>query len=105
LTIDPKTQSAAVDGSISGYTFDEYSIQGKQGQALTLMVKQKAQHGALLLEAVVFSINGHPPSRIIAAWKNRRLDESGEYVIRVLMPRTYARKNLTAAYTLVVTLN
>ena len=80
----------------------DYLLTAEKGQILTLSLSHNGGHS--LADVIVFSINGNPP-KYQGFWQEKVLDESGEYLIRVLLPRAYARRHTKHSYRLIVKLD
>lgn len=86
--------SLAVKGKISGYNYCDYVFTVKKGQVLTI------RNSAKRAETIIFS----PENMCLTDNQPVELGQSGEYVVRVLFPRTFARRNIQESYTLHMTL-
>jgi hypothetical protein len=92
---------ATLRGSISGYAYKDYLVRAKAGQVLSVMLEsEKAQftvrkpNGANIDDAVG-----------VADWVGE-LPSNGDYTIRVLMPRSAARrKGAATSYVLTVSVD
>lgn len=94
LVFDLEKPSLVLKGKISGYNYCEYVFPVKKGQILTI------RNSAKRAETIIYS----PESIYLANNKPVQLTQSGEYLVRVLFPRAFARRNMQESYTLHMTL-
>ncbi|HQU83528.1 MAG TPA: hypothetical protein PKY59_10400 [Pyrinomonadaceae bacterium] len=89
--------SSTIKGTITGYKYIDYKIGIKAGQVLSLDLSPQNK-----LEMVIFMPDGdNMPDAAGIGGGTMQIDESGDYTVRVLMPRSAARrKNVTANFTL-----
>jgi hypothetical protein len=96
--------SATIKGTIKGYAFKDYIFGAKAGQHASLKLTSSNTYAAF----VIHRKNGNPDeeqSIESTEWENT-LQESGEFVIRVLMIRAGARRpGATANYSLKLEIN
>lgn len=89
--------STTVSGRIVGFDTRDYVVGAQAGQEMT--VHLKASHPSTYF--VIYTINGKPTDMNETDDWSARLTESGDYVIRVFMMRSEARrKGAVASYTL-----
>jgi hypothetical protein len=89
--------STTVSGRIVGFDTRDYVVGAQAGQEMT--VRLKASHPSTYF--VIYTINGKPTDMNETDDWSARLTESGDYVIRVFMMRSEARrKGAVANYTL-----
>ena len=94
--------STIVSGRIAGFDTKDYVIGASAGQQMTLRLKS-SKPGAYF---VIYSINGRATEMNETTEWSERLSESGDYLIRVLMMRSAARrKGAVASYTLSVAIH
>jgi hypothetical protein len=94
--------SAVLKGRIVGYQYKEYLIDAKAGQTMTLKLTDPQSR----VSFTIYTINGRAAETMAPTeeWSGP-LTESGEYAIRVAMPRAFARRRgARASYTLTVTI-
>ena len=77
-------------GTISGYLFHEYHLQLMEGDKLTAGLKNTKLDVIILMPISTTLSNGVP----------FEIKKSGEYTLRVLMPRVFARRKLQLDYQL-----
>ena len=94
-TVAKKSSTELHYGNISGYEYDDYSVILKKGDQLLTHLDSKQ------LDVVIFS----PINKQLFNNTQVIIDVSGEYVLRVLMPRSLARKKLSKKYQLMVMIN
>ena len=91
--------STIVSGRIAGFDTKDYVIGASAGQQMTLRLKS-SKPGAYF---VIYSISGRATEMNETTEWSERLSESGDYLIRVFMMRSAARrKGAVASYTLSV---
>lgn len=98
VRFDKGATAASVSGAIKGYAYRDYVVGARAGQTLSVRLS-----GDSAAELAVFMPDGGnlgADSTGVADWTGE-LPASGNYVIRVLMPRSAARrKGATARFTL-----
>lgn len=82
-------------GEISGYGYDEYRLQLSENEQLTVDLDVNK------LDVIIYS----PISVVLENDKPISIEASGNYVLRVLMPRAFARRNEKFKYQLLITVN
>jgi uncharacterized protein YceK len=90
-----KSSSELHSGNISGYEYDDYSVTLKKGDQLSIYLDSKQ------LDVIIFS----PINKQLFNNTQVIIDVSSEYVLRVLMPRSLARKQVSKKYQLMVMIN
>lgn len=94
--------STTVSGRIVGYEAKDYVVGAQAGQELTLRVKDSTSATYF----VIYSINGKPNQMSETDEWSEVLTESGDYVIRVFMMRSAARrKGAVSNYTLRISIH
>lgn len=89
--------STTVSGRIAGFDTKDYVVGASAGQEVTLRLKS-SNPGAFF---VIYSINGRATDMNETTEWSERLSESGDYLIRVFMMRSAARrKGAVASYRL-----
>jgi hypothetical protein len=86
--------SASVSGVIKGYAYRDYVIGAREGQTLSV-----ALSGSSAADLAIFMPDGGnlgADSTGVADWTGE-LPASGDYVVRILMPRSAARRKGAAA--------
>lgn len=87
-----------VSGSIRGYAYIDYLVGIRDGQVLTLKLT-----GSSSAEMVLFDPDGeNVPDAAGIREIVTRIDRSGDYKVRVVMPRAMARRGTTARFSLFV---
>ena len=82
-------------GTVSGYDFHEYHLQLIKGDRLTAVLKSTK------LEVIIFK----PIAKILTNNEPFKIEQSGAYTLRVLMPRVFARRKLQLDYQLSLTID
>ncbi len=85
--------SATLKGRIPGFDAKDYVVGAKAGQAMTLRLS--SSHTATYF--VIYSINGRATDMNETREWSENLSESGDYLIRVFMMRSAARRKGAAA--------
>lgn len=91
-------RSVKINGTVSGYKYVDYIIRAKARQVLFLELSPSGK-----AEMVIFEPSGDnmPDAAGISAITTQT-DATGDYKVRVLMPRAYARRNTISKFTLSV---
>lgn len=85
--------SATVKGTITGYKYVDYKIGIRTGQVLSLELSPQNK-----AELVIFMPDGeNMPDAAGISGGTMQIDETGDYKIRVLMPRSAARRKRAMA--------
>lgn len=85
--------SAIVKGTITGYKYIDYKVGIRAGQVLSLDLSPQNK-----AELVIFMPDGdNMPDAAGIGGGTMQIDESGDYKVRVLMPRSAARRKVAAA--------
>lgn len=85
--------SANVKGTITGYKYIDYKFGIRAGQVLSLEISPQNK-----AELVIFMPDGeNMPDAAGIGGGTMQIDETGDYKVRVLMPRSAARKKGAAA--------
>jgi hypothetical protein len=93
--------STTLSGRIVGFDAKDYVVGASAGQKMTVRLKS-SNPGAYF---VIYSINGRATDMNETTEWSERLTESGDYLIRVFMMRSAARrKGAVAGYTLSVSI-
>jgi hypothetical protein len=85
--------SVSIDGQIKGYDYCDYIVRAAKDQGLRVALRGKNRNR---VEAVLFG----PLERGLSDNEPVVLPETGPYTVRVLMPRTFARRGRSASYRL-----
>ena len=85
--------AATLDGQLKGYDYCDYIVQAAKGQRLRTVLSGKNRNR---VQAALFG----PLERVLNDNEPVVLPETGQYTVRVLMPRTFARRGRTASYRL-----
>lgn len=94
--------STTVSGRIAGFDTKDYVVGASSGQEMTLRLKS-SNPGAYF---VIYSINGRATDMNETSEWSERLSESGDYLIRVFMMRSAARrKGAVASYRLSISIH
>jgi len=94
--------STTISSRIAGFDTKDYLVGASAGQEMTLRLKS-SNPGAYF---VIYSINGRATDMNETTEWSERLSESGDYLIRVFMMRSAARrKGAVASYTLSVAIH
>jgi hypothetical protein len=89
--------SATVRGTVKGYVYRDYVFSARAGQRVTITLAAKYPHP----DMVVRNPGGENLSSGGADW-NGALETTGNYTVRVLLPRAFARRGTAAAYKLTI---
>ena len=76
--------------TILGYQYDQYPLKLKQGDKLTIYINSDK------LDVILFS----PINLDLQNGQQITISESGDYQLRVLLPRAFARRNIEVQYQL-----
>ncbi len=79
-------------GNISGYAYDEFALDLKTGNTLSIELSEPA------LEVIIVA----PISLNLAHHESVPIMKSGQYIIRILLPRAVARRNKSYPYQLIM---
>ena len=94
--------STTISSRIAGFDTKDYVVGASAGQEMTVRLKS-SNPGAYF---VIYSINGRATDMNETTEWSERLSESGDYLIRVFMMRSAARrKGAVASYTLSVAIH
>ena len=93
-THTPQDYQQTHQGKISGYAYDEYKLQLLVGDKLTANISTE------LLQVIIFS----PINDTLINQQAIEIKSTGEYILRVLMPRALARRNEVYQYQLSLTI-
>ncbi len=94
--------STTIRDRIAGFDTKDYLVGANAGQEMTVRLKS-SNPGAYF---VIYSINGRATDMNETTEWSERLSESGDYLIRVFMMRSAARrKGAVASYTLSVAIH
>ncbi len=88
-----KSINKLYQGNIHGYDYEDHTIELNQGDRLSVQLDTNP------LEVIIVS----PITKQLYVHSEVIIDSSSEYILRVLMPRSAARKNLSINYQLIVT--
>jgi hypothetical protein len=94
--------SASVIGQISDYKYIDYIVRAKSGQ--TMKVSLKSTHASCSF-AVFYSDMKNVSDAADVRNLERNVDVDDDYIIRVLMPRSAARRRESANFTLRIEIN
>ncbi len=90
-----QTRELVYQGNITGYDFDEYKLSLNTNDKLTANIDVRQ------LDVIIFN----PMSLTLENDKPVTITQSGEYTLRVLMPRAFARRGESYDYRLVVSID
>lgn len=89
------TTSATVTGAIKGYEYCDHVLRANEGQTLRVWLSGAHRDRAIVVvRSAVDSSDLSPDGEPVS------LPTTGQYTIRVLMYRTFARRGLTLRYSL-----
>lgn len=80
-------------GVISGFAFDEYTLKLKSGDVITSQINSDK------LDVIIYA----PESATLQNGEPYTVAQSGEYILRVLLPRAFARREGKYPYEFTVT--
>lgn len=99
VRFEPGAESAVVKGRIVGYSYVDYLLRVRSGQTISAQITTAGS-----AEIVVFAPSGEnvggDPIDFSAL-----LEQTGDYKIRVLMPRAFARRKAASNYALKISVN
>lgn len=87
--------SATVRGRINGYKYVDYIIAARAGQTLKLKLQTTGS-----AEIVVFTPSDENVDGASGLEYTGEIEYTGDYKIRILQPRAFARRNNASNYTL-----
>ena len=109
IKFKPGASSATVTGSVKGYAVNDYKFRASGGQ--TLKVKLTSKSTSVFFNVLPAenqstgeALNIEPRPIQQTEWQGS-LPKDGEYIIRVGMPRSEARRGKTFSYSLKVEIN
>lgn len=88
----PAPQTVQYQGTITGYNYDTYYFDAKQGQSVTISIKTPHHANAFLYGYDDFFTN-----------QPYVLPQTGKYEVRVVQPRVFARRGKKSDYSLSIT--
>jgi hypothetical protein len=88
--------SATVKSRISGYKYVDYVIGVRRGQILSFVLTRSGSAEAVLFTETEQNVPGGDGVLDYSG----KAGYTGDYKIRVLMPRSFARRNASSVYTL-----
>lgn len=94
--------SATVSGKISGYKYIDYIIRAKSGQTMSVNLTS-ANTGCSFV--IFYSDMKNVDGATDVTEFSRNVDVDDDYVIRVLLPRSAARRKESAAFSLKIFIN
>lgn len=89
--------SKSFNGTVKGYVYRDYVFSARPGQSLNVRVTSK--HTAL--EFIIRNPAGENLNSGGTTW-NDEITSDGRYLVRVLLPRSAARRGESAAYKLTI---
>ena len=89
--------SATVSGTVKGYAYKDYIFTAKEGQQVTITLDSKYPNP----EMVVRDPNGENLPSGGINW-NGDLPATGNYTVRVLLPRAFARRGTSTSYKITI---
>ena len=94
--------SANLKGTISGYKYIDYIVAAKSGQTMSVNLKTSNPAGGFYMYYSDLKEVGETSG---VTEITRKTDVDDNYIIRVIMPRSSARRKETANFTLNVSIN
>jgi hypothetical protein len=93
--------SATIRGRVAGFDTQDYLVEARAGQQMDIRITASNDSTYFVL----YSINGRPTDMNETDHYSLETTESGDYVIRVFMMRSAARrKNAVSNYTLTISI-
>lgn len=91
---DKKTSAATYHGKVSGYGYDQYHLKAKKGQLLKIIATSDRRNSE------VYLLNKELPGPVNLGSDSLSMDDNGNFVIpysgayqiRILQPRSFARR-------------
>lgn len=93
--------SAALKGSIAGYRYIDYIVGAKSGQTMTVKLKTANQSCRFY---IYYSDMKDVAEASDVTESTRSVDVDDNYIVRVIMPRSAARRKETAGFILSVSI-
>lgn len=87
--------SASLSGTVKGYVYRDYVFSAKTGQQFSVRLTSKNA----ALEFIIRNPAGENLNSGGTTW-NDEIASDGKYIVRVLLPRSSARRGASAAYKL-----
>lgn len=91
------TTSATMRGSVSGYKYVDYVVGARGGQTMTVKLNTSSSYASFVVfDGRMQNVDGATEQ---TDWSGE-LPSSGNYTVRVLLPRSAARRGTSASYSL-----
>ena len=94
--------STKLSGSVSGYKYADYVVGARAGQTMSVKLESASSYASFVIfDSAMGNVDGATEQ---IEWTGD-LPSNGNYTIRVLLPRSAARRGTTAKYSLVIMIN
>jgi len=94
--------STKLSGSVSGYKYVDYVVGARGGQTMSVKLESASSYASFVIfDPTMGNVEGATEQ---IDWTGE-LPSNGNYTIRVLLPRSAARKGTRAAYSLRISIN
>lgn len=96
------TSSATIRGTVKGYNYIDYLVRAKSGQ--TMSVKINPSNAACSFVIFYSDMNNVEGATDVQEF-TRNVDVDDDYVVRVLLPRSAARRKESSTFSLKIAIN
>jgi hypothetical protein len=94
--------STKLSGSVSGYKYVDYVVGARGGQTMSVKLESASSYASFVLfDPAMDNVDGATEQ---TDWTGD-LPSNGNYTIRVLLPRSAARRGVSANYSLRISIN
>jgi hypothetical protein len=94
--------SSKVSGSVSGYKYVDYIVGARGGQTMSVRLNSASSYASFVVfDPAMENVDGATEQ---IDWTGE-LPSNGNYIVRVLLPRSAARRGTTALYSLLIMIN
>jgi len=94
--------STRLSGSVSGYKYVDYVVGARGGQTMSVKLESASSYASFVIfDPAMDNVDGGTEQ---TDWTGD-LSSNGNYTIRVLLPRSAARRGVSANYSLRISIN
>ena len=94
--------STRLSGSVSGYKYVDYVVGARGGQTMSVKLDSASSYASFVIfDPAMDNVDGGTEQ---TDWTGD-LSSNGNYTIRVLLPRSAARRGVSASYSLRISIN